>query len=718
MKQKPTGFSVFAYPRPIRIAFIVDPETISEELIDAIYDFNLLHWGGRYNPIIPIVDNSIADSYWELLKFCDPDIVYSCVKLNESLLQRIKRWISPNRIEIHREQPELHHLVQLYHEQVNVEEIARNYRTNLAGFKENFVLPICSYTKEWEHRRFFQRNFGLIAEYTRISHFDNFSRLMIEGDSKPEDFLTKLNSARNLVFPMDFCKASIDFPQTVQSHLNDCFTIVLGDSAWSWIYSWNTIFYLSDLKRRNLSQMSIPMALLESDKALAATKKFLKSQLPWSSSQHPRIEVISFDKTEEELKEITLDLNKEIGAYWTVKQLQKAVFPKVERWPQNIESHVTTQHYQVFGTEVFIRTPTPDFLAAPESSFWTNDRRWVVDLKIEYRPERFSYTNVKYWWRLPKFLDVALSFGASRITFEGFVSVSCSTKEKNLKVRIPRDGQVVLAALMSGTNSFDPYYQPNRKATGPYRDYEMSDKGGYLRGFVNLFPSLWHASEFCNNRFWRNVLDSMSRNRMESDLAAARDKLEKILPKLVTQFSSDPGQVKEALLRLILKQAKELRQVRDEIMFDRLCDSLVEERVEFKKRDEYKEFDSSSETAERDLEESLLLLTSRGIFFQGIKPRCDGCGSRFWYDAEEIRTKLSCKGCKEEIQLPVEIRWTYRLNKLVLNAFANYGVIPVVYALGNQLHESRDSFIYVPSVELFSNTEPKQSLTDLRSCFY
>src|ERR1051326_5746052 len=405
MRKEPTSFSIYACPRPVRTAFIVDPEKVSEEVIDAIFDFNLFHWGGRYNPIIPVVDNTITDSYWELLKFCDPDIVYSCLNLDDSLLQRIKRWISPHQIEFHREIPERHHLTTLYHQQIDIEHIAENYKTDPLYFSKSATLPICSRAIKCEYRRFFQRNFGLIEEYSKISHLDSFTKLAIGDDSKPEEFLSTITNAKNLVFPVDFCKASVAFPETLRSHMNDNFTIVIGDSIWSWIYMWNTIFLRSDWQRKKLSQICIPATFLESDRTLDVTKKFLESRLLWSSSQPPRIEVVSFDKTEEELKNITLNLNKEICAYPTIKQLKKAEFQKVERSPRNIKSHALTQHHQVFGNEVFIPTPMPDFLSSPEASYQPIGRHWMVDLKIEYRPENFFYTNIKYWWRLPKYRD-------------------------------------------------------------------------------------------------------------------------------------------------------------------------------------------------------------------------------------------------------------------------------------------------------------------------
>jgi len=271
----------------------------------------------------------------------------------------------------------------------------------------------------------------------------------------------------------------------------------------------------------------------------------------------------------------------------------------------------------------------------------------MVDLKIEYRPERFFYTNVRYWWRLPKFRDAALCFstkGQSRVTEEGFISVPCVADEKGLRIRIPSDGQVVSAALMSGSTGFDAHYYSEKGRVGPYQNLGVSDKGRYLQGFIELFPSLWHASEFCKNRFWRTVLESMCRTTADSGrLIPVRNRLGKILPKWMAQFSRSPEEVTNALSQLIVNQAKELKHVAREITFNSLLDQLTKERREFKQKEEYRDFDADEEGYRQDLEESLSDLTARGVFFQGIKPRCIVCGSRFWYDAEEIKRKLTCK---------------------------------------------------------------------------
>jgi len=90
-------------PRPRKIAFLINPNKCPHLLLDSIYEFNIGHWGGRYNPIIPVVNSKIDDSYWDLLKFCDPDIIYAYTRLTKSIVDKIDREISPFHFIMHKD---------------------------------------------------------------------------------------------------------------------------------------------------------------------------------------------------------------------------------------------------------------------------------------------------------------------------------------------------------------------------------------------------------------------------------------------------------------------------------------------------------------------------------------------------------------------------------------------------------------------------------------
>src|SRR5207249_11224379 len=104
MVEGPTEFRPFrveSRARPYRLAFLVDPEACPPELLDSLFEANYGLWGGRFNPIVPVHKGEIDDSFWSLLKYVDPDLVYTYTPLTQTTIDRIDREIVPWEIEAH-----------------------------------------------------------------------------------------------------------------------------------------------------------------------------------------------------------------------------------------------------------------------------------------------------------------------------------------------------------------------------------------------------------------------------------------------------------------------------------------------------------------------------------------------------------------------------------------------------------------------------------------
>ncbi len=91
--------SIIHTSRPLRYAFIVDPESseISKQLTD-IFHFSFNMWGGRLNAIIPLLKGDIKPAWWQIFKICDPDKVIACTPLSEELIYKIYKDICPSEI--------------------------------------------------------------------------------------------------------------------------------------------------------------------------------------------------------------------------------------------------------------------------------------------------------------------------------------------------------------------------------------------------------------------------------------------------------------------------------------------------------------------------------------------------------------------------------------------------------------------------------------------
>jgi len=196
-------------PRPRKIAFLVNPNNCPHALLDSIYEFNISHWGGRYNPIIPVTDSKIDDSYWGLLKFSDPDIIYTYAWLSKSLVDRIDREISP------------FHFVM--HKNLNYDaDSPYKYRVDLQGqiatkmlysvfnkvFKQdpflNPMLFIYNGSKNNGDYRLIMRNFGVINDKALTDRVpQEIATLKIEEDLDLTQIIKRVTVAtRSLVTPI------------------------------------------------------------------------------------------------------------------------------------------------------------------------------------------------------------------------------------------------------------------------------------------------------------------------------------------------------------------------------------------------------------------------------------------------------------------------------------------------------------------------------------
>jgi hypothetical protein len=89
------AFFVEVFQRPRRVAFLVDLENAPDHLIDEIVDFNICSWGGRFNPLIPVIEGKIPDSYWRLLEFVDPDLLYAYCDLEADTSSKVVSELGP-----------------------------------------------------------------------------------------------------------------------------------------------------------------------------------------------------------------------------------------------------------------------------------------------------------------------------------------------------------------------------------------------------------------------------------------------------------------------------------------------------------------------------------------------------------------------------------------------------------------------------------------------
>lgn len=726
--QPETSFSISAKSRPLRVAVLIDPQNAPAKLINTILEYNITRWGGRYNPIIPCDGKEISEGYWSLLVFSDPDVVYSYVKLDGALVERIDREISPFHL-LCADQDLLkkgHYHVSISAGALGNEELLND----LSRFKqpwhfdERCSIAIFKIQEDGENYDFILPNFGVFRHALRIymkaketewrielsQKLSGINTFEIDGRENLSDILLKLSRNRTVIYPIQISEEPGSYvPGRYQEEDRD-YLLAIGDNVLNVLYTWNRIHVLNQLQRKQISQIWIPEILLHNEESMSAVKQFTDYYLQMRNQPYPRLILVSYDKSRRQLEELGSLLKKDLHCRVDIRcSSENADFPVVRSRDERFSPlHKPGELLRVNGTNVFIPNKPPLPIRHHGAS---HSGEWMVDLHIAYRPERFFYTNVGYCWNLPRRPGISHLFvkQPSRINKYGEISVEVGTNNHNIEIAIPDDRAVFHQLICK----FYDYMYTNdlrKKKDSVYKHIRSSEKGKYLSGVIGLFPSLWHAGFCFENRYWRRIFEYLSHVRADKEsklLSEIRNKVEKGLKSLGQKYQDDTGAAKEFFSNYLLAEVRKLK-YDDEVDFDFFCRHLQKEREEFrKKNDRVNRFEYTEQDLKNDLYRALQKLTESQILLQGIRPTCRKCGYTNWYSIDEVKSHLICKGCHTPFKLPVEAKWFYKSNELIKNTILRQGVMATLLCLGQIFSNSHLSFIYSPNLLLFRKYEDR-----------
>lgn len=688
-------FMIYYGIRPQRIAFLIDPNNCPPEQLDALFETNYGLWGGRYNPIIPVQDGTIQEGYWSLLIFTDPDIIYSYVDLPAELVDRIDRAISPLQIQRNRERTlgdRPWYFPSMGSDQVKSHLLATEFLAQQPPHpirNKPFALSVTAH--DWPSRRFVGRNFWLLDENLWPSPLpEGYPRFVIEKDWTDVRFLIESATARPM-FPSGLSEFGTFLPEPKATYEHDCYCLLVGNDLWTWLYFWNKIFLSSQHFRSQWTSMCLPTDRVSDSQFVGAVSLFLASRVYRSGNNPARVRVISSEIPLGELQPLSKALLAGVDGIPDPAQVNLRQFPIIpearigyfdefERGHGPFRQGPLITEHQAHGSKILLHIPS----ALGKEAYGER----ILDVKIEYRPERTAHViGPRFWWKLPKVLGITQYFARNRVGRAGpggLLSLQVGD-QRTIEILIPDDLSLVEHPLVGRR---DPPFTDDLRSPriGPFRYIQSSDKGLYVRGVLGLFGgNLSEASRFFSNRYWRGVVEFISRRDQRSEalfLQETKNWLGKRRQQLIEGLSKGSEETLEAIAWRILNLARRQHIGDEELRFEFLLDRLVNERKEFVAANKDLGYQADVETARQDLKERLQRLTERQVFFQGIRPRCENCGSSFWYELHEVRQqRVECKGCRVETPVSVESPWFYRLNSLVRNVVAFHGGMAVITSL-------------------------------------
>lgn len=725
---KLTPFTVRARARPTRLAYLIDPGDCPPELLDELFHANYGIWGGRMNPIVPAPGGIVDESYWGLLMFADPDIVYAYATLEGSVVERLCRQIGPSRIEVHRAKripdspPDY-----VPHATSSLVRSTALLPSLVTAFPHPVTRPtvVTSLTSwKWPHRRWFLRNFGLLEDNLWPRPYaEDAPRIIVQDDWDDVRVLSELAKLPYFVCPSVAAASNAKFP-AARSSAHECeYSLIVGNDTAAWLLFWNRVYCVPPYRRNRWHTLCVSPERFE-DRAFAdALRSFLRTHVHRSGSQPPFLCIQSPTLDETEISAIAHPLCHRLDVLPRPERVELSPFPLAlstgaPRYPDfDVEgpfapSDVSEQH--AIGQTLLLQPP-PSSVPLREGS-------WILDLRIEYQPRHPFYSNEKLWWRLPKRRSLVRSFitgHTGRIDRTGSLSIELSG-DRAIEVKVPSDDEVLMAALRDtqvdcAPEGVRPHPPPS------YGFIQLSDKGRYVSGILELFGGLQRASSFIENSFWRGVVEHIchrSPNREAEALTPIVNKLKEGRAHFLSQLRDEEGM--HWLAQYILYLARKQRTKEVDISWQWLRDRFLTQREQVINADPNLQEDDTTEGLERersrlleDLRQTLQWLVNAKALFQGVRFRCSRCGSAYWLEVSEASQQTICSGCRATVSLRVEENWTYRLNSLVRSGVAVHGCLPVIWALAELRWEAHTGFFYAPGLELYERHHDETPAAEL-----
>ena len=544
--------------------------------------------------------------------------------------------------------------------------------------------------------------------------------------------LLELANTPNIVFRNQMCVLPNTERDTETDTWDICFEVIMGDTLQDLVYSWNRPLLIKRWKRGLINHMWLPTALAKDTDMQDALCAWIARVAANRGDGNPRtVQFVSFSIEKQELENIASRFRENLHAHHlhvdTVTDCLEE--PKIPTFfpedplsfqrddPFSFRENSIDIH-RVQGNEGILELTEPQGIAQRGLA-----GHWMIDFYIEFTHDMYEddehvikMPGETLFWRFPNqnHLMHEMFDKPSRVKRNGFPSVMMQSGEKVLRFAL-KEAKSVVASLFR--RMWIPAYKHGDPRTQVvdkrYYSVEVSDKGKYLQGVLELFGNLTFAHEVLRSSYWRAMFDTLSKNTHAEQYA--HESIANKLTKLIGRSGSltvENQRAIESLTAHIVNESKKLDLKQKEFPFD----AFVQEANHW--REKYTEYmvpvdDQSEEDMigfrSEDVKDALQQLARRNIIQIGVKPRCPSCGIVSWYHVDDIRQHLTCQGCRIQFPLDPELTWYYRLNGLIHAAHALHGTTPVILVLGQLLQESRTSFLFSPNLDLFTKPQDESS---------
>ncbi len=762
MWTKPQEQTIGAAARPLRVAYLIDIDDCPDELLDAIFAEAYSRWGGRRTLIVPATNDGIDRKYSDWLFYFDADVAYSFVALSDPAILAFHERYAPAHLVYHREwqrdsSAERSFKIELPLPGLSSLSVLPAFLSRSWGF-DGPPRNVKILSKYWDQSesQFLQENFGFLSSSfsngaISSAHPTLYSTLTLITDAALSN--GRLGKEPNAAYVTSESEVLSAFGETggpiALAQIADFFApylissdgmnpegtyIIVGDTPSDRLLFWN--IYQRFEQQRSFSEimaLRLPVAKANDDGFLKHIRQILRRRgARGPDGLTDRVCLLSCSVERQALDAIADRLKQ--GETWlgvTIEQhLDHAGIVPL------FKNSAGTQYSfgglysapEGRGSAEFDgkRAPVPLVLpwhmkeALPPAELRYGN--WMLDISIDRAIDHCRYANKRHDWRLPRRLRLERSFdyvreGARvpglgdkfiRVMRSGILGLATNVEVTRASITAPDD---IEAMRMGVCNNLEwaPFVSGRKDAIQGRARFvaaEVSDKGRYLLGMLQLFERLPDAFSVLMCGYWRDVLYHLGGVSGDNDEIKCREFL-KVLRRRTGQRNGPPtfenedelNRLSSEALRLGRMAAREKRYIRYDDLEERWR-AVVEQYV----KDYPVLSGDDSDDRIRDvlyLERSIQHLCQHEVLFQGREWRCRSCYNRNWVGIDEVRRTLTCSICGREEPAPVSGDWQFRANPFVLEAYRDHGIEAVIWSLWRLADRSKYSFFFAPSLKLW-----------------
>ena len=583
---------------------------------------NLHVWGGRYNPIVPVNENSISKEWIDLIKDYDPDFIYYSNKIHVEFLKGLNLFNPKEYIAFDNKDSRIYfpglNIHNLLH--VNVYDRFTTQKTTLLEYRGKWDMPLLA-------KKFYQLNLGLTPLYVGEDKWTSKYEL-ISIDEKNSSQINKLIFEHRPYFKTNLSAIHIKSisPNSKNYFDFDKFQWIVYDSRnylSNLLYFWNRQLYIEPNNRIN----QVVATIDEMDELL--NDPFFEP-LVYSLCHNNQAFLVSIGMASGNLEEMRKKMQTKCN---NVRVFSESVslFP----FETNGFNFVTSKFIKpskslIIGKSDFLRIPTLTF----EGGDLIDDGPYAIDILIE-KDTKDDHKEIKFPYGT-SLHHIALK-GSTRINKSHRITFFLNREVQVVDFSIPDDLEIIRSVLN--------YREKQTELLQlPMAYIDLSPAGQKLSAFYNLFERDWATiKSFLEEKFWVQLFmydSSIKKSPVKSGKGVFS------YQDLVKEVTALTEKYRDQIVERLNKRAE---QVVDEDIIKRIIERDIKETFQYY------------------IDSDLSYLIKRGGLFIGMKVSCDMCGSNRWYSLTELSDKIKCKGCNNITMPNLTSKIYYKVSDIIIN---------------------------------------------------